>query len=384
MNIYKIAKKYIFSKNQSGLTRTMLILAIFGISIGITALINVSSVMNGFTYEMYKKISNGPHVYINSDNKTNVSSYIEKKFDIKQSSTYQLLTDKYFTTIKDYAGLVKFYSDTEFKKISSINGVSINSETADNLNVELGESIIFYHGVYYPNNTAKTINESEAIRFKVRNIDDSLSTGIHIPKAIWEDESMIQASYRYQESIMLDNFLDSRNAYELIKNNPNMDVFWWGNHNKNFLDMLNLETMIIKIVIFFILVISCFNIISTNILIVAEKKTDIYILRTLGYSKAFIYKLFILIGLIIGIMGVFIGVTLGLFVLENLNEIMHFIELNSSINFHGITDKGIPSFISYEDLSKDICIVIMMILISSILPAIKASRISPADGLKDE
>jgi lipoprotein-releasing system permease protein len=122
-------------------------------------------------------------------------------------------------------------------------------------------------------------------------------------------------------------------------------------------------------------------------MLVQTKKSDIALMRTMGASQYLIIKIFMLTGSVIGILGTFIGVVLGIAVSMNIEQIR---EVVTSILGQELFSAEIyflsklPSNINFNEVTMVIFISIILTLLASIFPAWKASRISPAEALRYE
>jgi lipoprotein-releasing system permease protein len=161
----------------------------------------------------------------------------------------------------------------------------------------------------------------------------------------------------------------------------------WMRMNKNLFSALKLEKIVMFIILILIILVAAFNIISTLFMIVMEKSKEIAVLKSMGASKTSIMKIFSLQGLIIGLVGTFLGCIGGFTIVPNLNEIVGFIE-----SAFGITafpsdiyflDK-LPSEIQYTDSALIVIFSIVICFTASLYPAWKASRMEPSEGLRYE
>jgi lipoprotein-releasing system permease protein len=133
--------------------------------------------------------------------------------------------------------------------------------------------------------------------------------------------------------------------------------------------------------------VAAFNITSTLIMLVMEKRRDIGILRTLGASNASIFNLFLIEGLMIGLSGTFAGVVLGILFALNLNPILHFIawcvgwDIFSSVIYYF---DGIPVAVVWTDVVWISLSAVILTVLSTLYPAWSAMRVDPVDALRNE
>jgi lipoprotein-releasing system permease protein len=131
--------------------------------------------------------------------------------------------------------------------------------------------------------------------------------------------------------------------------------------------------------------VAAFNIVSTLVMVVKDKQTDIAILRTIGARPLSILKIFITQGSIVGIIGTLAGVFFGVLLALNLELIIGFFESTFGIKFlaadvYFISD--LPSEVRYGDVAVIAVIALVLALISTIYPAWIAAKTAPAEALR--
>ncbi|MDR0966083.1 MAG: ABC transporter permease [Myxococcales bacterium] len=148
--------------------------------------------------------------------------------------------------------------------------------------------------------------------------------------------------------------------------------------NKNLFSALRLERLVMAVILGFIVLVACFNIVSTLIMMVLEKGKDIAILKSMGASDTGIMKIFVLEGLLIGGVGTVAGTVLGyatcLFV-EKFG-----IRLDSDVYY---IDR-LPVVIDLWQFLGVACLALLLSYLATIYPATRASRLPPVDGLRNE
>jgi len=161
----------------------------------------------------------------------------------------------------------------------------------------------------------------------------------------------------------------------------------WMRMNKNLFSALRLEKIVMFVILILIILVAAFNIVSTLFMVVMEKTKEIAILMSMGATRKSIIKIFSFQGLIIGLVGTFVGCVGGFTVVPYLNEIVGFIE-----KLFGFTafpsdiyylDK-LPSEIQYLDSFLIVIFSILICFVASLYPAWRASRLNPVDGLRYE
>ena len=402
----EITFRFLKARKKDGFLNVISIFSFIGISLGVAVLIIVMSVLNGFRTELINKIV-GFNAHIT------IKPY-EKKIDIKNvnQNLISISNDLVFSNsgeaiiLKNNSSkgiLLRGYEDNDFSKLKifdknltignneilSEDYISIGKELSFTLNLDIGDSItlmssagmetiignlpkqktflvssIFESGmVEFDNNIAfinlKTLEEFFNLRKKDRNLEIYLKNPQNI---------------EYQKIIAQKNF-------------PNEFVYTWSDMNSSLFSALKVERNVMFIILSLIIIVAAFNIISGLTILVKNKTRDIAILKSIGVLNKSIVKIFFLIGVTIGtsatIFGIIIGVTFSMYV-ENLRQF-----LSSIFNISLFPEEiyflsTMPSEIS---LSTIIIIALSSILITvvvSIFPALKAAKLDPIKSLKYE
>jgi lipoprotein-releasing system permease protein len=161
----------------------------------------------------------------------------------------------------------------------------------------------------------------------------------------------------------------------------------WMEMNRNLFSALRLEKIAMFIILVLIVLVAAFNIISTLIMVVMEKNKDIAILKSMGAPSRGILKIFVIEGLVIGVVGTALGTILGLLAAFNLEKITDFVEhlfgfkiLSSEVYY---IDK-LPSQVNPLDVVLIVSTAILISLLATIYPSWRASKLDPAEALRYE
>jgi lipoprotein-releasing system permease protein len=161
----------------------------------------------------------------------------------------------------------------------------------------------------------------------------------------------------------------------------------WMRMNRNLFSALKLEKIVMFIILILIIFVAAFNIVSTLFMLVMEKAKEIAILKSMGASCSSIIKIYSYQGLVIGLVGTFLGCAAGFIIVPNLNEIVGFIEVIFGIEAFPsdvyYLDR-LPSKIQYMDSLLIIVFSVVICLAASLYPAWRASKIDLVDGLRYE
>lgn len=222
--------------------------------------------------------------------------------------------------------------------------------------------------------------------FRVGADLDSTLTMIHM-----DDAAKI---LRLEDSVhglrlKMENLLDAPRVSREIALNLSAGFYSidWTRTHGNLFQAIRMEKTMIGLLLMVIVAVAAFNIISTLVMVVTDKKSDIAILRTMGATPKAIMSIFIVQGAYIGVVGTLIGTTLGVLLSLNVSEIIHAIErlmktqfLNPDVYF--ISD--LPSQLRMEDVVIVTGSALAMSLLATLYPAWRASKVQPAEALRYE
>lgn len=161
----------------------------------------------------------------------------------------------------------------------------------------------------------------------------------------------------------------------------------WTYQHRNFFSALRTEKRMMALILFLIVAVAAFNIVSTLVMVVTDKQSDIAILRTLGFSPGGIMRVFVVQGAAIGVSGTLLGIAGGIALSLNLEQIVQRIERWFDINFldpNIYYISALPSDLHWDDVGIISVSALLITLLATIYPAWRASRTQPAEALRYE
>ncbi|MCB2081113.1 MAG: FtsX-like permease family protein, partial [Rickettsiales bacterium] len=161
----------------------------------------------------------------------------------------------------------------------------------------------------------------------------------------------------------------------------------WMQLNAQFINSLKVERNVMFLILTLIILVAAFNIISGMIMLVNDKGQDIAILRTMGASKGSILRIFMTTGAVIGIVGTFLGVGLGLGFALNIEAIRHWLESITGTNLFAEEVyflSQLPARVELDDVIGVIAMALGLSFLATLYPAWRAANIDPAEGLRYE
>jgi len=403
----EITLRYLKTRKKDGFLNIISIFSFIGISLGVAVLIIVMSVMNGFRTELINKIVGfNAHVTVKPyDTPINIEKL--------NNNTLKLISnDLIFSNIgeaivinKDYTkGIVlRGYNNQDFSKLDIVkkgnfignsknlikNYISIGKELSFDLNLEVGDkiSIMSSAGI-------QTIigNLPKQETFTINSIFDSGLSDFD-KNIAFINLNTLESFFNFEKKDRnLEIYLKNPSNIETIKPKVqeifnNEFVYTWSDMNSSLFSALKVERNVMFIILSLIIIVAAFNIISGLTILVKNKTREIAILKSIGVLNKSITKIFFLVGIIIGtsatLFGIFLGVMFSLYI-ENLRSFLSNIFNISLFPEEIYFLSTMPSEINPSSIFViSICSIIITILVS-IFPAIKASKLDPVKALKYE
>lgn len=161
----------------------------------------------------------------------------------------------------------------------------------------------------------------------------------------------------------------------------------WTQAHTNFFRAIKTEKRVMFMILLLIVAVAAFNIVSTLVMVVTDKRADIAILRTQGMTPGGVMGIFMVLGTVIGAVGTLIGGIGGVLLALNVSEIVNWIESQLSMKFlsadvYYISE--LPSKLNWTDVLQITSMAFLLSLLATIYPAWQASRVRPAEELRYE
>jgi lipoprotein-releasing system permease protein len=413
----KIGLRYLKAKRKSTFISIITFISTAGVTLGVMALIVVLAVMTGFERDLKEKIlgTNADLVVIRSG--APLEGYrplMDRLAQLPgvQAATPFIYNQVMLSTGRHVSGVVlRGIEPVSDKKVTRLSrtivqgdmetlepveaaktapGILIGRELAKQLNLVLGDRV----NVVSPTGTITPLGMMPKLKpFQVTGI---FNTGMFEYDSTLAYVSINQAQKFFDlgdtvtgiQLKVADVYATTELAQRINREyGPELYARDWMQMNKNILFALKTEKVVMFIILTLIVLVAAFGIASTLFMVVMEKTRDIAILKTMGARSSSIMKIFVLEGLIIGIIGTIFGVLSGLLIAFNLEPIIAMVQKVTGKNFFSKEIYYLDHFPSHVVVSDVVIISVTAILISfvaTLYPAWQASRMLPAEALRYE
>ncbi|BCX89832.1 lipoprotein-releasing system permease protein [Methylomarinovum tepidoasis] len=407
-----LALRYTRAKKRTHFISFITLTSILGIALGVTALITVLSVMNGFQSELRERILGmTSHVTITGyDGKLpdwrSLAPRLEGRPHIVGSAPYVEAQVMVSAGRRASGGMLRGILPQREGQVSAVVdklvagrlgalapgrfGIVLGSELAHYLGVWIGDKVT----VITPQMTATPAGILPRLkRFTVVGVfevgmyeyDRNMAL-VHL-----EDAARLLRLGRAVSGLRLkldDLFLAPHIAADLNQDlGPGYFVTDWTRLHSNFFRAVQMEKRVMFIILMLIVAVAAFNIVSTLVMVVTDKRADIAILRTQGLTPGGVMAVFMLLGAIIGLVGTLAGVAGGVALALNVETIVPAIERLFGIHFlaadvYYISE--LPSELHWDDVWQIAAMAFGLTLLATLYPSWQAAKVKPAEELRYE
>ncbi len=396
----EITLRFLKTRKQDSFLNIITIFSFIGITLGVSVLIIVMSVMNGFRSELINKIIGfNAHAVIKSYEKSlhfmydddfakNILSNDGEAVILNKNNTKGILLKGYLP--KNFKQL-QIVQNTEFFGSPDLkaNSISIGKELSLNLNLDIGDTITLMSpsGV---RTIVGSIPKQEI--FKISSIFDSGLSDFNENVGYINLETLEGFFDKSKDQRFLEIYFNNPRNIEYHKDQltklfPDSFVYTWADLNKSLFSALKVERNVMFVILSLIIIVAAFNIISGLTILVKNKTRDIGILKSIGVQNSSIKKIFFLVGLIIGTTATFFGIIIGTLFSIHIENIRSFI--SSIFNITLFPEEiyflsKMPSEIDPKSIFLISLCSILITIIVSIFPASRAASLDTVKTLKYE
>lgn len=410
--------RYTRAKRKNHFISFISLTSMIGIALGVAALIVVLSVMNGFQKELRTRILGvASHLEITGSNNQladwqQVASTSLKQPHVLASAPYIAAQGMLSYDQGVQGAIIRGVVPTDEDKVADLGkhmkagslndlragefGIILGVDLAYSLGAQIGDKVVVMapQGQFTPTGVVPRLKQFTLVgmfQIGMYEYDAGLAL-IHI-----DDAAKL---YRMGDNVSgvrlkLDDLFDAPTiaaAMSAQLNRPPMPyghyyVSDWTQQHANFFRAVQMEKRVMFIILTLIVAVAAFNIVSTLVMAVTDKRADIAIMRTFGANPKSIMTIFMVQGAMIGVIGTVLGAFFGILIALNIETIIPFIEQLFQVQFlakdvYYISD--LPSDLVWSDVVTIVSVSFVLSLLATLYPSYKASKINPAEALRYE
>ena len=402
----EIIFRYLKTRKKDGFLNVISIFSFIGISLGVSVLIIVMSVMNGFRSELVEKIIGfNPHAVVKPYDLPINEADLQNKdlinfttsFHFTNSAEGVLINKKYTKGLllrgylRNDFELLEIVKNENFYGNKKLNSqyISIGKDLSINYNINIGDKIL----IMSPTGIETIVGSLPKQETYI--VDSVFDSGISE-----FDQNIAFINLNDLENLFdlntkdraLEIYLKDPKKIDLIKTKLNdlfddKNIYTWSDLNKSLFSALKVERNVMFIILSLIIIVAAFNIISGLTILVKNKTREIAILKSIGVQNKSITKIFFMVGFLIGFFATLVGIITGILFSYYVENIRKF--LSETFNLSLFPEEiyflsKMPSEINIESIFLiGLCSIIITSIVS-IFPAVKAAHMDPVKSLKYE
>lgn len=417
-----VGMRYTRAKRKNHFISFISLTSMIGIALGVAALIIVLSVMNGFQKDLRTRILGvASHMEISGSNNQlgdwqDIVDSSLKHEHVLASAPYIMAQGLLSYDQGVQGAIIRGIQPAAEDKVADLGknmkvgrlsdlragefGIILGADLAYSLGAQMGDKVVVMapQGQFTPTGVVPRLKQFTVVGLfqigmqeydsglvlihiedaaKLYRMGDKVS-GVRLKLDDLFNAPKIAKEYSTQLNNSPDNSSGQHGAYYVTD---------WTQQHANFFRAVQMEKRVMFIILTLIVAVAAFNIVSTLVMAVTDKRADIAIMRTFGASPGSIMLIFIIQGALIGIIGTLLGAIFGILIALNIDVIIPFIEGLFQVKFlakdvYQISE--VPSDLIWSDVITIVMVSFVLSLIATLYPSWRASKINPAEALRYE
>jgi len=392
-----IAGRYLVSGRTSGFASLVSLVSLLGLVLGVTALIVVVSVMNGFDRELKQRILGVvPHVLVAGSSEAEVkaalkenqpvttSRFQEAQFLLVSGRASQLSTVFGIEPVDEAAASIlpeNMTSGSLAALAPGSDGLVLGASLARRLGLRQGDQVTLI--LPDTGTSGATVRPRMAVAHLVGTFSVGSELDFHLG-FMHVDDLMLQTGRPPELRLTLRDIFAAPVVSARLRT-QGLAVRDWSDRYGDFFQTVRMEKVMMGILLFFVVTVAAFSIVSGLSMLVDSKRRDIAVLRTMGMDEAGIRRLFFSQGMLVTVLGVGLGVLLGLPLAYNVAGLMSIIESIAGFSIvEGTYFSQIPTDPRVFDIVVIVIVATVIGMLATLYPSMQAARLAPAEVLRYE
>ncbi|MDQ7727493.1 lipoprotein-releasing ABC transporter permease subunit [Halomonas sp. SpR8] len=407
---FLVGLRYVRAKRRNHFISFISLTSMLGLMLGVAVLILVLSVMNGFDHELRTRILGMvPHAKIESRvgmvEWESLAEELMQREHVIGAAPYVEQQGMFSVGGRNQGAMVNGINPDWEGRVSIVGEHMRQGELADLVpgewNVVLGSMLARNLGVGVGDRVTLLVPEASITpagvfpRLKRFTVSGIFSVGAELDANLaYANIEDMQTLARLGDAVgglrlELDDLFAASSETQAILNElgPEYRGSDWTFSQGNLFQAIQMEKRMIALLLTVIIAVAAFNIVSTLVMVVTDKRADIAILRTIGAKPSSIMGIFIVQGMAIGLIGIAIGVAVGVLLALTIADLIGWVEGTLGIQF---LDAGVyfisdlPSQLQWGDVIRIVLAAFGLTFLSTLYPAWRAAKVQPADVLRYE
>ena len=408
-----VGMRYTRVKRKNHFISFISMTSMIGIGLGVAALIVVLSVMNGFQEELRARILGvASHIQITGANNSlrdwqAVADSAKRSPHVLGAAPYIMAQGMLSNGQAVQGAIIRAVLPGDEAKVSDLAGhmrvgqladlksgefwIVLGAELAQSLGVVLGDKVVLMapQGQFTPTGVVPRIKQFTVVglfQIGMYEYDSGLALiDMRDAGVLYRMSDRVSGLRLKLDDLFLAPEVSRDLSVRLSDWPETLFLSDWTQEHANFFRAVQMEKRVMFIILALIVAVAAFNIVSTLVMAVTDKRADIAIMRTFGASPRSVMAIFMVQGALIGLVGTLVGALFGVLIALNISTIVPFIEHLFNVQFlandvYYISE--LPSHLLWSDVFTIVVMSFLLSLLATLYPSWKASQMNPAEALR--